>query len=91
MIIEQRPILESIDPEILDTLAAREHEIAQGASMSSSTAALLALGSIPLRLARWRKMRTAKRPVMCSTCCSLRSCSNILKPSSISVASPHRD
>jgi len=50
MIIEQRPILESIDPEILDTLAAREHEIAQGASVSSSTAALLALGSIPIAL-----------------------------------------
>lgn len=62
MIIEQRPILESIDPEILDTLAAREHEIAQGASMSSSTAALLALGSIPIALGALAKEAYGQAP-----------------------------
>ena len=62
MIIEQRPILESIDPEILDTLAAREHEIAQGASMSSSTAALLALGSIPNALGALAKDAYGQAP-----------------------------
>ena len=62
MIIEQRPILESIDPEILDTLAAREHEIAQGASMSSSTAALLALGSIPIALGALAKDAYGQAP-----------------------------
>ena len=49
-VIEQRLIFESIDPEIRDTLTARDQEIAQGASMSSSTAALLSLGSIPIAL-----------------------------------------
>jgi hypothetical protein len=43
-------LIDSIDPEILSTIAAREHEIANGASISSTTAAFLALGSIPIAL-----------------------------------------
>ncbi len=62
MIIEQRPILESIDPEILDTLTAREQEIAQGASISNSTAALLALGSIPIALGALARDAYAQTP-----------------------------
>ncbi|WP_373058294.1 ferritin-like domain-containing protein [Gemmatimonas sp.] len=62
MIIEARPILESIDPEILATLAARENEIAQGASTSSSTAALLALGSIPIALGALARDAYAQAP-----------------------------
>ena len=48
--MQQSTLLDSIDPEILDTLATREQEIARGASMSRSTAALLALGSVPIAL-----------------------------------------
>ncbi len=62
MIIEQRPIFESIDPEILDTLAAREQEIEQGAGISSSTAALLALGSIPIALGALAKDAYGQAP-----------------------------
>ena len=47
---EQLPLIETIDPEIRTALDARSSEIAQGASMSSTTAALLALGSIPIAL-----------------------------------------
>ncbi len=47
---EQLPLIESIDPEILTALDTRSTEIAQGAGMSSTTAALLALGSIPIAL-----------------------------------------
>jgi len=44
------PMLDAIDPEIMDTLAARDAEIASGAGISRTTAALLALGSIPIAL-----------------------------------------
>jgi len=47
---EQMPLIDSIDPEILDAVDARSAEIAQGAGMSGTTAALLALGSIPIAL-----------------------------------------
>ena len=43
-------LLDGIDPEITTRLAAREDEIAQGASVSGRTAALLALGSVPIAL-----------------------------------------
>lgn len=43
-------LIDSIDPEIRDTLAAREHEIASGASVDGKLAAMLALGSIPIAL-----------------------------------------
>jgi rubrerythrin len=44
------PLIDSIDPKIRTTLAEREAEIAAGASVSTRTAALLALGSIPIAL-----------------------------------------
>lgn len=43
-------LLTHVDPEIRAALAAREAEIAAGASVSTSTAALLALGSVPIAL-----------------------------------------
>ncbi len=46
------PIIEeTIDPEIIDTLAARSAQISNGASTSSALTAALALGSIPVALA----------------------------------------
>lgn len=44
------PLLQDLDPDVTDALFARSEEIAQGASTSSQTAALLALGSIPIAL-----------------------------------------
>ncbi len=44
-------LLDTIDPEIVDSLAARSAEISSGASMSSGLTAALALGSIPVALA----------------------------------------
>jgi len=39
------PILETIDPEIADSLVTRRQAIAKGAGMSSTVAAGLALGA----------------------------------------------
>ena len=44
------PMVDTIDPDIMDTLVERHDEITRGASVSSSTAALLALGSVPILL-----------------------------------------
>ncbi len=46
----QTTLLDSIDPEILETVAARQDEIANGASANSKVMAALALGSIPIAL-----------------------------------------
>jgi rubrerythrin len=46
----QAPVVDGIDPDIMDAVNARGAEIDRGASMSRSTAALLALGSIPIAL-----------------------------------------
>jgi len=48
--MQSSTLLDTIDPDILDTLAAREREIANGASTSGTTAAFLALGSVPIAL-----------------------------------------
>jgi hypothetical protein len=45
------PVLETLDPEIRASLARREAEIAQGASVASVTAAGLAMASVPVALA----------------------------------------
>jgi rubrerythrin len=50
MTTDSLPLVESIDPEIRHTLDARASEIAHGASVDAKTAALLALGSIPIAL-----------------------------------------
>jgi len=56
------PLVDTIDPEILTTLDKRADEIAKGASMSSSTAALLALGSIPIALGALAKDAYGQTP-----------------------------
>jgi rubrerythrin len=48
--LEQHPMIDTIDPDITTALDARAGEIAAGASMSGSTAALLALGAVPIAL-----------------------------------------
>jgi Ferritin-like domain len=48
--MEQATLIGSVDPEILDAVGERASEIAQGASVNSKLAALLALGSIPIAL-----------------------------------------
>ena len=55
MISQQKTLFDSIDPEILDTLASRREEIAKGASADSKIVAALALGSIPIALAALSK------------------------------------
>ncbi len=47
---ENNSALDMIDPEIASALAGRAAEISQGAGISSTTAALLALGSVPIAL-----------------------------------------
>jgi len=51
MTIQNTTLLDSIDPEILQTVADRQDEINKGASVNSKVAAALALGSIPVALA----------------------------------------
>jgi len=48
-------LLDSIDPEIVQTLAKRQNEIANGAGTNSKLTAALALGSIPVALAALSK------------------------------------
>lgn len=48
--MENVSLIESVDPEIMEAVGERAHEISQGASVNSKTAALLALGSIPIAL-----------------------------------------
>src|SRR5215217_1588269 len=56
------PLVDTIDPEIRDTLDARASEIAQGASVDSKIAALLALGSIPIALGALAKDAYGQAP-----------------------------
>ena len=49
--MKNTPILETLEPEIAETLVTRRAAIAKGAGMSSTLAAGLALGSIPVALA----------------------------------------
>lgn len=55
-------LIETIDPEIVATLADREQEIANGASVDSKLAALLALGSVPIALGALAKDVYAQTP-----------------------------
>ena len=50
MTTQNTTLLDSIDPEIVETLAVRQDEIAKGASANSKLVAALALGSIPIAL-----------------------------------------
>ncbi len=59
---QQKPILDGIDPEIMDRLVTRRDAIRKGASVSSLVAAGLALGSVPVALAALAKDAFAQTP-----------------------------
>ena len=56
------PILDGIDPEIMNRLASRREAIRKGASVSSLVAAGLALGSVPVALAALAKDAFGQTP-----------------------------
>lgn len=53
--MDQQPVLDSLEPEIAERLAARETEIALGATTDRATAAGLAMASIPIALAAFSR------------------------------------
>src|SRR5688572_27836628 len=53
--MEDKTILGSIDPEIMDAVVSRRDAIAKGATMSSGLAFALKLGSVPVMLAALTK------------------------------------
>ena len=50
-----KTLFDSIDPEIVETVAARHDEIARGATANSKIMAALALGSVPVAFAALAK------------------------------------
>jgi hypothetical protein len=60
--MEQKPILESIDPEVAERLAARGEAIRQGEATSSAVAAGLAMASVPVALAALTRDAFAQAP-----------------------------
>lgn len=48
--MEHTPILQSLDPELMEPILSRRDAIRQGASASSKVMAMLALGSVPIAL-----------------------------------------
>jgi len=57
-----KTLFDSIDPEIIETVANRHEEISKGASASSKVMAALALGSIPVALAALSKEAYGQTP-----------------------------
>ena len=53
--MENQPILDTIDPELMDRLAVRREEIDRGSTPSKGVIAALALGSVPIALAALSK------------------------------------
>ena len=53
--MDQKTLYDTIDPEILSRVHARQNEISKGSSINSKLAAALALGSIPVALAALTK------------------------------------
>ena len=53
--MENQPVLDTIDPELVERLAARRVEIERGSSASKGVVAALALGSVPIALAALSK------------------------------------
>ena len=49
--MENQPVLDSVDPELIERLAVRREEIERGAAASKGVVAALALGSVPIALA----------------------------------------
>ena len=62
MLKNQQPILDAIDPEIVDRLVSRRDAIKQGASVSSMVATGLAMGSVPVMLAALSRDVFAQAP-----------------------------
>jgi len=62
MLKNQQPILDAIDPEIVDRLVSRRDAIRQGASVSSMVATGLAMGSVPVMLAALSRDVFAQAP-----------------------------
>ncbi|MBA2684622.1 MAG: ferritin-like domain-containing protein [Gemmatimonadaceae bacterium] len=60
--MDQKTLYDTIDPEILTRVNARQEEISKGASINSKLAAALALGSIPVALAALTKDVFAQAP-----------------------------
>lgn len=58
----QQPILDGIDPEIMDRLVTRRDALRKGASMSGKLAAGLALGSVPVAIAALARDTFAQTP-----------------------------
>ncbi|HVF41296.1 MAG TPA: ferritin-like domain-containing protein [Gemmatimonadaceae bacterium] len=59
---KQQPILDAIDPEVMDRLVSRRDAIRKGASVSSMVATGLAIGSVPVMLAALSKDVFAQAP-----------------------------
>lgn len=59
---ENKPILDGIDPEIMDRLVTRRDAIKRSASVSSFVTRALALGSVPVALAALAKDAFAQAP-----------------------------
>lgn len=59
---EQQPILDGIDPEIMDRVVSRRDAIRNGAFTSSRMAAALAMGSVPVALAALARETFAQTP-----------------------------
>ena len=57
-----QPILDGVDPEILDRLVSRRDAIRKGATVSSTVAAGMAMGSVPVLLAALSKDVFAQTP-----------------------------
>lgn len=51
MNVTDQPVLDTIDPELIDRLVDRNEEIANGACVPSGVVAALAIGSVPIALA----------------------------------------
>jgi len=62
MLKNQQPILDAIDPEIVDRLVSRRDAIKKGASVSSMVATGLAMGSVPVMLAALSRDVFAQAP-----------------------------
>ena len=60
--MDQKTLYDTIDPEILTRVNARQEEISRGSSVNSKLAAALALGSIPVALAALTKDVFAQAP-----------------------------
>lgn len=59
---QNQSLVESIDPEIMQTVVTRREAIAKGASVSAGVAAMLALGSVPIAIGALSKDAYGQTP-----------------------------